>query len=72
MTLPGLGNVLRLTGLIAIFLSVSSMVSSIVAIFRRGEELERTMVYVGEGDLTSRTVGSLHWHSFRDWAQILT
>ena len=56
MTLPGLDDVARLAGLIAILFSASSMVSSVVALFRWKADVERTVVYVGGEGLTLLTV----------------
>ncbi|KAI0076911.1 hypothetical protein K474DRAFT_1662296 [Panus rudis PR-1116 ss-1] len=47
MTLPGLDDIARVAGLIAILFSASSMVSAVVALFRYKSEFERTVVYVG-------------------------
>lgn len=47
MTLPGLDDVARLAGMIAILFSASSMVSSVFALFRYKADVERTVVYVG-------------------------
>ncbi|OBZ70382.1 hypothetical protein A0H81_09801 [Grifola frondosa] len=47
LSLPQLDDVARLAGLIAILFSASSMVSTVVALFRYKTDLERTVVYVG-------------------------
>jgi len=47
LTLPGLDDISRLAGIIAILFSASSMVSSVVALFKYKADLERTVVYVG-------------------------
>ncbi|TCD65970.1 hypothetical protein EIP91_001962 [Steccherinum ochraceum] len=59
MTLPGLDDVARLAGLIAILFSASSMVSSVVALFRWKADVERTVVYVGGEGLTLLTKRSI-------------
>ncbi|KAL6307106.1 hypothetical protein BKA93DRAFT_728227 [Sparassis latifolia] len=45
ISLPGLDDVARLAGLIAILFSASSMISTVIALFRY--KAERTVVYVG-------------------------
>ncbi|KAI0690265.1 hypothetical protein BC835DRAFT_1365422 [Cytidiella melzeri] len=47
LTLPGLDDLARLAGMIAILFSASSMVSSVVALFKFKADMERTVVYVG-------------------------
>ena len=47
LTLPGIDDIARLAGIIAILFSASSMVSSVVALFKYKAELDRTIVYVG-------------------------
>ncbi|KAI0337961.1 hypothetical protein BDW22DRAFT_1338908 [Trametopsis cervina] len=47
MTLPGLDDIARLAGMIAILFSASSMVSSVVALFKFKADVERTVVYIG-------------------------
>ncbi|PSR83451.1 hypothetical protein PHLCEN_2v5723 [Hermanssonia centrifuga] len=47
LSLPGLDDISRLAGMIAILFSASSMVSAVVALFRYKADLERTVVYVG-------------------------
>lgn len=47
LTLPGLDDMARLAGFIAILFSASSMVSSVFALFRYKADVERTVVYVG-------------------------
>ncbi|KAI0940341.1 hypothetical protein AcV5_001475 [Taiwanofungus camphoratus] len=47
ISLPGLDDVARLAGLLAILFSASSMVSTVIALFRYKVDIERTVVYVG-------------------------
>ncbi len=47
LTLPGLDDLARLAGMIAILFSASSMVSSVIALFKFKAALDRTVVYVG-------------------------
>jgi hypothetical protein len=47
LTLPGLDEIARLAGMIAILFSASSMVSSVIALFKYKADMERTIVYVG-------------------------
>ncbi|EKM48519.1 uncharacterized protein PHACADRAFT_132348 [Phanerochaete carnosa HHB-10118-sp] len=47
LTLPGLDDIARLAGMIAILLSASSMVSAVAALFKYKADIERTVVYVG-------------------------
>lgn len=47
LALPGLDDISRLAGIFAILFSASSMVSSVVALFKYKADLERTVVYVG-------------------------
>lgn len=56
LSLPGLDDIARLAGMIAILFSASSMVSSVVALFRYKADLERTIVYVGGEGLMVHSV----------------
>ncbi|KAH9947203.1 hypothetical protein B0H21DRAFT_692432 [Amylocystis lapponica] len=47
ISLPGLDDIARLAGLLAILFSASSMVSTVIALFRYKADVERTVVYVG-------------------------
>lgn len=47
LTLPGLDDIARLAGMIAILFSASSMISAVVALFKYKAGLERTVVFVG-------------------------
>lgn len=47
LSLPGLDDISRLAGLIAILFSASSMISTVVALFRYKADVERTVMYVG-------------------------
>ena len=47
LTLPGLDDIARLGGIIAILFSASSMVSAVAALFRYKADVERSVVYVG-------------------------
>ncbi|OCH89981.1 hypothetical protein OBBRIDRAFT_793697 [Obba rivulosa] len=50
ISLPGIDDVARLSGMVAIILSASSMISAVIALFRYKSDIERSMVYVsGEG-----------------------
>lgn len=59
LTLPGLDDVARLAGMIAILFSASSMVSTVVALFRYKADIERTVVYIGGEGLMLLSVRSL-------------
>jgi len=47
LTLPGLDDIARLAGMIAILFSASSMVSAVAALFKFKADMERTVVYIG-------------------------
>ncbi|KIP01565.1 hypothetical protein PHLGIDRAFT_112939 [Phlebiopsis gigantea 11061_1 CR5-6] len=47
LSLPGLDDIARLAGMIAILFSASSMISAVVALFKYKADMERTVVYVG-------------------------
>ncbi|EMD40307.1 hypothetical protein CERSUDRAFT_130057 [Gelatoporia subvermispora B] len=50
ITLPGLDDVTRLAGLVAIMFSASSIVSAVIALLRYKTDIERSSVYIhGEG-----------------------
>ena len=58
LSLPGLDDVARLAGIVAILLSASSMVSAVIALFKYKADLERTVVYVGGEGLMVMSVSS--------------
>lgn len=47
ISLPGLDDICRLAGFVAIALSASSMVSAVIALFRYKAEVEHPIVHVG-------------------------
>ncbi|KAJ3013130.1 hypothetical protein NUW54_g1674 [Trametes sanguinea] len=51
LSLPQLDDVARLTGFLAILFSASSMVSSVLALFRYKTDIDRTVVYIGSEGL---------------------
>ncbi|KAH9854905.1 hypothetical protein C2E23DRAFT_725421 [Lenzites betulinus] len=63
LSLPQLDDVARLTGFLAILFSASSMVSSVLALFRYKTDIDRTVVYIGSEGLRhisrSRVIMSL-------------
>ncbi|KAL1940042.1 hypothetical protein VTO73DRAFT_9377 [Trametes versicolor] len=63
LSLPSLDDVARLTGFLAILFSASSMVSSVLALFRYKTDIDRSVVYIGSEGLThlsrSRVIMSL-------------
>ncbi|KAI0677687.1 hypothetical protein C8Q78DRAFT_961672 [Trametes maxima] len=63
LSLPQLDDVPRLTGFLAILFSASSMVSSVLALFRYKTDIDRTVVYIGSEGLRhlsrSRVIMSL-------------
>ncbi|KAA1466719.1 hypothetical protein DENSPDRAFT_831596 [Dentipellis sp. KUC8613] len=52
ISLPGLDDVSRVAGFVAILLSASSMVSAIIALFRYKADIERSSYVGGEGLIT--------------------
>ena len=50
LTLPGVDDISRIAGIVAILFSASSMVSAVFALFKYKAEMERSVMYVsGEG-----------------------
>lgn len=47
ITLPGLDNLGRIAGFVAILCSTASMISAVMALFRYKADVERTVVYIG-------------------------
>lgn len=66
ISLPGLDDVARLAGLLAILFSASSMVSTVIALFRYKVDIERTVVYVGGEGLMLLSVSDPQWRDSRD------
>ena len=58
LSLPGLDDISRLAGLIAILFSASSMISTVVALFRYKADIDRAVVYVGGEGLMVMSVRS--------------
>ncbi len=56
LSLPSLDDVARLTGFLAILFSASSMVSSVLALFRYKTDIDRSVVYIGSQGLTHLSV----------------
>lgn len=56
LSLPSLDDVARLTGFLAILFSASSMVSSVLALFRYKTDIDRSVVYIGSEGLTHLSV----------------
>ena len=50
LTLPGIDDISRIAGIVAILFSASSMVTAVIALFKYKAEMERSVMYVsGEG-----------------------
>lgn len=69
ITLPGIDDVSRVAGLLAILLSASSLVSAVIALFRYKSDIENPIAYPrGEGlVLLSVCVGSENASSQLIW-----
>lgn len=59
ISLPGLDDISRIAGLLAILFSASSMISAVVALLQYKADAERTMVYVGGEGLVLLTRRSI-------------
>ena len=56
LTRPGLDDIVRLAGMIAILFSTSGMVSAVTTLFKYKADMERAIVYVGSEKLMVTTV----------------
>lgn len=58
ITLPGLDNLGRVAGFVAILCSIASMISAVMALFRykADSERERAVVYIGGEELVMLSV----------------
>ena len=56
LTRPGLDDIVRLAGMIAILFSTSGMVSAVTTLFKYKADMERAAVYVGSEKLMVMTV----------------
>jgi hypothetical protein len=59
LSLPGLDDIARLAGIVAILFSASSMVSTVIALFRYKADLERTIVFIGGEGLMVQSVSTM-------------
>lgn len=50
ISLPGLDDVSRLSGLISMIFAASSMISTVIALFRYKADVDRSIIYVGGGE----------------------
>ena len=58
VSLPGLDNLGRIAGFVAILCSVASMISAVIALFRYKADVERAVVYMGGEGLVMLSVSS--------------
>ena len=57
VSLPGLDNLGRIAGFVAILCSAASMISAVIALFRYKVDVERAVVYMGGDGLVMLSVG---------------
>ena len=58
VSLPGLDNLGRIAGFVAILCSAASMISAVIALFRYKADAERAVVYMGGEGLVMLSVSS--------------
>lgn len=58
VSLPGLDNLGRIAGFVAILCSAASMISAVIALFRYKADVERAVVYMGGEGLVMLSVRS--------------
>ena len=58
VSLPGLDNLGRIAGFVAILCSIASMISAVIALFRYKADVERAVVYMGGEGLVMLSVSS--------------
>ena len=56
VSLPGLDNLGRIAGFVAILCSAASMISAVIALFRYKADVERAVVYMGGEGLVMLSV----------------
>ena len=56
VSLPGLENLGRIAGFVAILCVAASMISAVIALFRYKDDVERAVVYVGGEGLVTLSV----------------
>lgn len=59
VSLPGLDNLGRIAGFVAILCSAASMISAVIALFRYKADVERAVVYMGGEGLVMLSVGHI-------------
>ena len=64
VSLPGLDNLGRIAGFVAILCSAASMISAVIALFRYKADVERAVVYMGGEGLVMLSVSPFH-HTYR-------
>jgi len=60
VSLPGLDNLGRIAGFVAILCSAASMISAVIALFRYKADVERAVVYMGGEGLVMLSVSPFH------------